>query len=89
MREAKQSSLAPTCTLSGFVLYELLTGARPIKGDGASTLIAGHLFRPPQPFSKTDPEGAGAPRCYAVRYNAPLRNDRTIAFGTQRHSLRS
>ncbi len=40
----------------GIVLYELLTGARPIQGDDASALIAGHLFRPALPFSQTDPE---------------------------------
>jgi eukaryotic-like serine/threonine-protein kinase len=39
----------------GLVLYELLTGVFPIAGSDASSLIAGHLFRPPLPFDETDP----------------------------------
>ena len=41
----------------GLVAYELLTGRHPITGDSASSLIAGHLFRPPVEFSESDPEG--------------------------------
>jgi len=40
----------------GVVLYELLTGMHPVRGDSAEALIAGHLTRPPVPFSETDPE---------------------------------
>lgn len=39
----------------GLVLYELLTGQSPIKGDSTSQLIAGHLFQPPRDFTETDP----------------------------------
>ncbi|MEM8962772.1 MAG: serine/threonine-protein kinase [Acidobacteriota bacterium] len=41
----------------GVVLYELATGQRPIEGDTASALMAGHLFRPPLSFDTTDPGG--------------------------------
>ncbi len=40
----------------GLVLYELLTGQYPIRGDSTSQLIAGHLFQAPRDFSDTDPE---------------------------------
>lgn len=40
----------------GLVAYELLTGTHPIAGDTASSLIAGHLFRPPTGFAESDPE---------------------------------
>jgi len=39
----------------GVVLYELLTGQHPVRGDSAQALVAGHLTRPPIPFSETDP----------------------------------
>lgn len=39
------------------VLYELSTGKYPISGDNPSSLIAGHLFRPPMDFAISDPEG--------------------------------
>lgn len=41
----------------GVVLYELLTGRFPIQGNDPSSLIAGHLFRPPLDFAETDPAG--------------------------------
>ncbi len=41
----------------GLVLYELLTGQYPIRGESTSQLIAGHLFQPPRDFSETDPGG--------------------------------
>lgn len=41
----------------GVVLYELLTGAFPIRGTDEASVIAGHLFHPPREFSETDPEG--------------------------------
>lgn len=39
------------------VLYELATLKFPITGSTSSSLIAGHLFRPPLDFAETDPEG--------------------------------
>ena len=41
----------------GIVLYELLTGRYPIAGRDPSSLIAGHLFRPPLDFAESDPAG--------------------------------
>jgi serine/threonine protein kinase len=41
----------------GLVLYELLTGHYPIRGESTSQLIAGHLFQPPRDFAETDPQG--------------------------------
>jgi tRNA A-37 threonylcarbamoyl transferase component Bud32 len=41
----------------GVVLYELLTGVHPILGSDPSSIIAGHLFRPPLPFDETDRQG--------------------------------
>ena len=41
----------------GVVLYELLTGRYPIQGRDPSSLIGGHLFRPPLDFAESDPEG--------------------------------
>ncbi|MDA8019154.1 MAG: serine/threonine protein kinase [Thermoanaerobaculia bacterium] len=40
----------------GLTAYEILTGRYPITGDTASSLIAGHLFRPPMAFADSDPE---------------------------------
>jgi serine/threonine-protein kinase len=39
----------------GVVLYELLTGEKPIAGETPRDLLAGHLFSPPRPFEETDP----------------------------------
>ena len=50
----------------GLILYEMLTGQFPIKGESASSLIAGHLFRPPLPFEETDPEGRLSPELRGV-----------------------
>lgn len=41
----------------GLVLYELLTGRYPIQGRDPSSIIAGHLFRPPLDFAESDPAG--------------------------------
>jgi serine/threonine protein kinase len=50
----------------GIVLYELLTARFPIQGRDASSLIAGHLFRPPLDFAETDPGGRLVPELRAV-----------------------
>ncbi|MEM9558142.1 MAG: protein kinase [Acidobacteriota bacterium] len=39
----------------GVVLYELLTRELPITGGDDVSLIAGHLYRAPRPFTETDP----------------------------------
>lgn len=41
----------------GVLLYELLTGTSPIRGDDLSQLVASHLFHPPLDFAESDPEG--------------------------------
>ncbi len=41
----------------GVMFYEMLTGHSPIEGDDISSLVAGHLFRPPIPFETNDPNG--------------------------------
>lgn len=41
----------------GVVLYELITGQHPIRGESWSQLIAGHLFEPPLSFDVSDPDG--------------------------------
>jgi len=45
----------------GVVLYELLTGVKPITGDDDNAIVAGHMARPPRPFEETDPHGAVPP----------------------------
>ena len=50
----------------GLVLYELLTGTRPIRGNTAAELLKAHLFEPPIPFSQTDPQGKVPPELRAV-----------------------
>jgi eukaryotic-like serine/threonine-protein kinase len=50
----------------GIVLYELLTGQNPIVGTDATSLMAGHLFRPPLDFAETDLEGRVPPELRAV-----------------------
>ena len=41
----------------GVVLYLLLTGKRPFKGEAPAELLRAHLLLPPIPFSETDPGG--------------------------------
>jgi tRNA A-37 threonylcarbamoyl transferase component Bud32 len=41
----------------GVVLYELLTGSKPITGGDYLNIITGHLTRPPRAFEETDPAG--------------------------------
>jgi serine/threonine protein kinase len=58
----------------GVVLYELLTGFYPIAGSDASSLIAGHLFRPPLAFADTDREGRLPEELRAVVLRALAKN---------------
>jgi serine/threonine-protein kinase len=41
----------------GVVLYQILTGILPIRGEQPRQILVGHLFLPPIPFVKSDPEG--------------------------------
>ncbi|MFQ5524776.1 MAG: TonB family protein [Thermoanaerobaculia bacterium] len=41
----------------GLLLYELLTGIYPFKGETFAELAGCHLFQPPIGFDQTDPEG--------------------------------
>ncbi len=41
----------------GVMLYELLTGRIPIRGEDFSSFIGGHLYRSPISFHVSDPEG--------------------------------
>ncbi|HYL05276.1 MAG TPA: protein kinase, partial [Thermoanaerobaculia bacterium] len=58
----------------GVVLYELLTGVHPILGTDPSSIIAGHLFRPPQPFAETDRQGRLPPPLRAAVLRALAKN---------------
>jgi serine/threonine-protein kinase len=40
----------------GVVLYELLTGAKPITGKDYFAILGGHLSKPPRSFGETDPD---------------------------------
>ncbi|MEM1178144.1 MAG: protein kinase, partial [Acidobacteriota bacterium] len=54
--ESKVSSASDIYAM-GLIAFELMTGHFPIHGDTPSSLIAGHLFRPPLDFEQADPEG--------------------------------
>lgn len=41
----------------GIVLYELLTGAKPITGSNPMSLIGAQMSKPPRAFAETDPNG--------------------------------
>jgi eukaryotic-like serine/threonine-protein kinase len=45
----------------GIVLYELLTGEKPITGSNPMSLIGAHVSRPPRSFAETDPLGRVPP----------------------------
>ena len=65
----------------GVVLYELLTGRPPLRGDTPRTLIGAHLFHPPTPFSETDPGGKVPTELRALVMKA-LEKKRTDRFGS-------
>jgi serine/threonine protein kinase len=54
----------------GVVLFHLLTGELPIEGTDQASMIAGHLYRPPKPFTITDPEGVLTDELRAVLLHA-------------------
>ena len=41
----------------GVLLYELMTGELPIRGEDLFSFVEGHLYQPPRSFAETDPEG--------------------------------
>lgn len=50
----------------GIVLYELLTGAKPITGKDYFSILGGHVTRPPRSFDETDPQSSVPPAVRAV-----------------------
>src|SRR5688572_11372026 len=50
----------------GIVLYELLTGAKPITGKDYFAILGGHVTRPPRSFEETDPQNIVPPALRAV-----------------------
>ncbi len=44
----------------GILLFELLTGRYPIRGQDFASLVTGHLYRPPLAFDEADPGRPGA-----------------------------
>jgi serine/threonine-protein kinase len=54
----------------GVVLYELLTGVRPFKGESPAELLRAHLFTAPMPFSESDPEGKVPPELRTAVFKA-------------------
>ena len=65
----------------GVVLYELLTGVRPIGGEAPAELLRGHLFLAPLPFEKSDPLQRVPPEVRAVVLRA-LEKKREDRFAT-------
>src|SRR5438552_1793951 len=65
----------------GVVLYEMLTGIRPFFGESPTELLRAHLFNPPIPFSKSDPDGKVPPEVRAVVLRAleKRREDRFLS----------
>lgn len=75
----------------GVVLYELLTGAKPITGKDYFAILGGHLSKPPRSFGETDPDN----RVPAVIREAVLKalakrpEDRFQSAGEFAEALRS
>lgn len=65
----------------GVVLYELLTGRYPIQGRDPSSIIAGHLLRPPHSFDETDRDGRVPPGVRAALLKV-LSKDPVDRFGS-------
>jgi len=59
----------------GLVFYELLTGRYPMRGkDDMYAVMAGHLTRPPIPFSESDPNGAIPSEARRIVFQALAKN---------------
>ena len=73
----------------GVVLYELLTGAYPIKGSNIASLISGHLMHPPLDFDTSDPDGLIPQPLRAVVLKAMAKQpeERFESAGTFRSAL--
>jgi serine/threonine protein kinase len=75
----------------GVVLYELLTGAKPITGKDYFAILGGHVSKPPRSFGETDPDN----RVPAVIREAVLKalakrpEDRFQSAGEFAEALRS
>jgi serine/threonine-protein kinase len=65
----------------GVVLYQMLTGILPIRGDRPRQILVGHLFLPPIPFTKSDPKGK-VPQEVAVIVLKALEKRRRMRFGS-------
>jgi eukaryotic-like serine/threonine-protein kinase len=50
----------------GVVIYELLTGQRPLSGETPAEMLRAHLFQPPTPFEQSDPQNRVPPDLRAV-----------------------
>lgn len=64
--QLNQGKIDPRSDLYSFgvLLYELLTGVSPIRGEVMQAVVTSHLLKPPRPFEDSDPDG---------RVPAPLR----------------
>lgn len=73
----------------GVVLYELLTGAYPIKGANIASLISGHLMHPPLDFDTSDPDGLIPEplRAIVLKAMAKLPDDRFDSADSLRRAL--
>ncbi len=65
----------------GVVLYELLTGIRPFKGESPAELLRAHLFTPPIAFSESDRDGKIPAEVRALILKA-LEKKREDRYGT-------
>jgi serine/threonine-protein kinase len=65
----------------GVVLYELLTGRAPFPGESPRELFAAHLFKPPIPFSVSDPENR-VPESLRAAVLKAIEKDRGRRYGS-------
>ncbi len=75
----------------GIVLYELLTGRFPIRGEEATQIMTGHLKLPPLGFEVTDPKGRIPQRLREVVLKALAKRpeDRFASAGELGEEIRS